>query len=128
MGHDLGSSHGRSRMIRLAYSEHPDYVPLLHRAYQLWEELERLSGRKLLHQTGGLYLGLPGSDLVDGALRSARTHGLAHELLQGAEIARRFPPFCPPSQAVALFEPAAGFLLPEQVIRCHVALARASGA
>src|SRR3954453_2636023 len=62
--HALGSSHGVSRMIRLADFEHPDYVPLLLRAYELWEELERVSGHKLLHITGGLYMGPPECELV----------------------------------------------------------------
>src|SRR3954447_11813995 len=76
-----GSSHGFSRMIRMAYYEHPDYVPLLHRAYELWHELEESSGQKLLHVTGGLYLGPPDGGLVAGSLQAARQHGLEHELL-----------------------------------------------
>src|SRR5438067_12854062 len=71
-----GSSHGFSRMIRMAYYEHPDYVPLLRRAYELWHELEEASGQKLLHLTGGLYLGPPDGGLVAGSLRAARQHGL----------------------------------------------------
>src|SRR3954470_9917317 len=73
-----GSSHGFSRMIRMAYYEHPDYVPLLRRAYQLWDELERESGGaragKLLHRTGGLYIGPGDGSLVVGSLESARRH------------------------------------------------------
>src|SRR2546423_7305552 len=58
-----GSSHGLSRMIRLAYYEHPDYVPLLRHAYELWHELEQSSGQRLLHVTSGLYIGPPDCDL-----------------------------------------------------------------
>src|SRR5438552_14129283 len=80
-GHTRGSSHGRSRMIREAYYEAPEYVPLVRRAYALWRGLEAESGRSLLTITGGLYFGPPESGLVDGVLRSAREHDLAHDFL-----------------------------------------------
>src|SRR5437867_13391009 len=80
-GHTLGSSGGLSRIIRLAYYEHPDYVPLLRRAWDLWRELERSSGETLLTQTGGLYAGAPAGELMSGSLASARTHRLAHGVL-----------------------------------------------
>src|SRR3954467_11435012 len=76
-----GSSHGFLRMIRMAYYEHPDYVPLLRRAYENWSELQRAFGATLLHRTGGLYLGPRDGELVEGSMRSAREHGLPHELL-----------------------------------------------
>ena len=79
--HDQGSSHGQSRVIRQAYYEDPAYVPLLLRAYELWRELERDSGKPLLAVTGGLMLGAPDSGVVAGSLRSAKQHGLPHELL-----------------------------------------------
>jgi len=79
--HDQGSSHGQSRVIRQAYYEDPAYVPLLLRAYELWRELERDSGKPLLTVTGGLMLGAPDSGVVAGSLRSAKQHGLPHELL-----------------------------------------------
>src|SRR6476646_3158990 len=78
--HDQGSSHGRTRIIREAYFEHPAYVPLVQRAYQLWNDLESASGQKLLLQTGGLMIGPERGVLVSGALRSAREHHLAHRL------------------------------------------------
>src|SRR4051794_35240569 len=77
--HDRGSSHGYSRLIRLAYYEHPDYVPLLRRAYELWRQLEADAGETLLHQTGVLYLGRPDGEVMAGSLRAARTYGLAME-------------------------------------------------
>src|SRR6187200_1546231 len=76
--HDQGSSHGRSRVIRLAYFEHPAYVPLLRRAYELWRRLESATGRRLLEITGGLMIGAPDSEVVSGSLRSAREHQLEH--------------------------------------------------
>src|SRR5438067_12557524 len=76
-GHQLGSSHGESRIIRLAYHEHPSYVPLLHRAYALWSELEAESGQDRLTMTGALVIGSPSSDGVSGALRSAQLYCLA---------------------------------------------------
>ena len=84
--HDQGSSHGESRIIRQAYFEDPAYVPLLLRAYELWEQIERETGEDLLTITGGLMMGRPDSRVVSGSLRSAREHGLAHEILDAAEI------------------------------------------
>jgi len=127
-GHDRGSSHGASRVIRLAYFEHPAYVPLLHRAYALWERLERDSGDSLLTITGGLMMGRPESDVVSGSLRSAREHALAHEWLDAAEIHRRFPPLTPPPGVCAVYEPRAGVLRPEACGHAHLALAASAGA
>src|SRR3990170_3679772 len=90
-GHAKGSFVGKSRIIRLAYFKHPDYVPLLRRAWERWLDLERETGAKLLHQTGGLYAGAAGSGIVTGSLRSAREHGLAHETLTTDDLRRRFP-------------------------------------
>src|SRR5205085_1455563 len=102
--HSLGSSHGFSRMIRLAYYEHPDYVPLLRRAYHKWDELEKLSGEEILHITGGLYIGHADGELVSGSLRSARDHGIEHELLDRADLMYRYPQFVVPEDHVALLE------------------------
>jgi len=107
--HALGSSHGYSRMIRLAYYEHPDYVPLLRRAYQLWDELEKSSGQKLLYVTGGIYMGPPEGEVVGGALKAARMHGLAHELMDRRAIGERFPQFSLPENFAGVWEPQAGF-------------------
>ncbi len=126
--HDAGSHHGESRMIRLAYFEHPDYVPLLKRTYELWRDLEAESNTQVLHITGGLYMGPPGSELVAGAMESCRAHDLAHEVLDGAELARRFPQFTPPEGFDALYEQDAGFLLPQKAVSVHAAQALKYGA
>src|SRR5688572_25447904 len=102
--HAQGSSHGKSRIIRQAYFEDPAYVPLLLRAYELWRKIEHESDTQLLTITGGLMLGPPESRTVAGALRSAQEHGLAHEMLDAAEIARRFPPLRPEPDTIALYE------------------------
>src|SRR5438034_4274238 len=91
--HQFGSSHGLTRIIREAYFEHPSYVPLVQRAYELWAELGKKSGRKLLLQTGGLMIGPPDGVLVAGARRSAEEHSLPHQILSSAELRRRFPVF-----------------------------------
>src|SRR5256712_12066504 len=93
--HALGSSHGDSRIIREAYFEHPSYVPLVQRAYLLWEELERDSGESLLTRTGGLMIGPRDGVLVAGALRSAHAHALSHEVLDAAEISAPGAPLRP---------------------------------
>src|SRR6058998_1791529 len=89
--HALGSSHGQTRIIREAYFEHPAYVPLVQRAYELWSELERQTGLSLLRRTGGLMVGRPDSAVVAGAKRSAKEHSLPHEVLSAAEVRIRFP-------------------------------------
>lgn len=128
LGHARGSSHGRSRMIRTAYYEHPDYVPLLRRAYELWRQTEAAAGRPLLHVTGGVYIGPPDSEAVNGAARSAAEHRLDHETLDRAALAARFPRFAVPDDHRALFEPLAGYLVPEDAIEAHLHLARRAGA
>src|SRR5262249_40882896 len=126
--HNLGSSHGMSRMIRLAYYEHPDYVPLLRRAYELWDELEKQTGQRLLHITGGLYMGEPGSELVAGSTAAAKQHRLEHELLTSEQIASRCPQFKVPANYCGVYESRAGFLLPEKVIAAYARSAMESGA
>src|SRR5438094_5869068 len=74
--HEMGSSHGVTRIIRLAYYEHPSYVPLLVRAYELWRELEREAGERLLHITGSIDAGPAGSEIPEGSRRSCELHGL----------------------------------------------------
>ena len=123
-----GSHHGHSRMIRLAYYEHPDYVPLLRRSYELWHSLETEFGEKLLHLTGGLYMGPRGAEIVEGSMKSAIEHGLDHELLDGGEIRERFPQFSVPDDYKALLEPQAGFLLSEKAVAAHTAGALSAGA
>jgi sarcosine oxidase len=123
-----GSSHGFSRMIRMAYYEHPDYVPLLRRAYERWEQLEKATGQKLLFITGGLYMGRPESEVISGSLAAAKQHQLAHELIDHASLKHRYPQFELPADHVGLLEPRAGFLVPERVIATYVEDALASGA
>ncbi|ASO19776.1 sarcosine oxidase [Actinoalloteichus hoggarensis] len=126
--HDQGSSHGGSRIIRQAYFEGADYVPLLLRAYELWDELEAESGLEIRHRTGGLMVGPADSLAVAGSLRSAEAHGLDHELLDAAEIRRRFPTMTPADSDVALYEAAAGFVSPEQSVTANLTMARRHGA
>jgi len=126
--HDRGSSHGHTRIIRLAYFEHPDYVPLLRRAYELWEALARESGQGLLRICGGLMVGPPDGLLVSGSRHSALLHDLPHELLTPEEVNRRFPPVCLEEGEVALYEPQAGILFPEACIEAHLRGAVAHGA
>ena len=127
-GHEHGSSHGRSRVIRLAYFEDPAYVPLLRRSYELWRRLERDTGRRLLQITGGLMIGAPDSEVVSGSLRSAREHDLHHQVLDAAQIHRRFPPFTPQPGVIALHEHEAGVVFPEEAIHAHLAVAKGHGA
>lgn len=126
--HVFGSTHGRSRVIREAYYESPVYVPLVRRAYELWQRLERDSGRSLLRQTGGLMVGPPDGELILGSRKSATDHGLPHELLDGAAIRRRFPVLEARNEEVGVYEPRAGFLDPEACVESALALAAKAGA
>jgi sarcosine oxidase len=126
--HALGSSHGYSRMIRTAYYEHPNYVPLLRRSFQLWKQLEEDTLTKLLHVTGGLYMGRRDGEVVGGSLRSCQTHNLPYELFDRDELRSKFPHFHVPEDHVGLLEYDAGFLIPERCISAHVDLAMRHGA
>lgn len=127
-GHTLASFGGLSRIIRLSYYEHASYVPLLRRAWDLWRELERESGETLLTQTGGLYMGPPEGELVSGSLTSARAHDLAHEVLNSAELRRRYPMFNIDPDWVGIFDEQAGWLAPERAVETHLRLAERHGA
>jgi sarcosine oxidase len=126
--HDKGSSHGKSRIIRQAYFENPAYVPLLLRAYELWQDLERQSGEPLLFETGGLMIGAESSAVVAGSIASARSHDLPHEILDAAGVSRRFPALKPPRDHIALFEKRAGYVLPERCTLAHLDAAAQRGA
>ncbi|MDQ6770941.1 MAG: N-methyl-L-tryptophan oxidase [Gemmatimonadota bacterium] len=127
-GHQLGSSHGDSRIIRETYFEHPLYVPLVQRAHQLWRELEEMSGASLMTIVGGIMIGPADGMVVSGTLRSVAEHDLPHELLSADATRERFPAFDLPDDLVAVFDPRAGFLDPEACNRAHVAVARRAGA
>ena len=127
-GHDRGSSHGQTRVIRQAYFEHADYVPLLLRAYELWRELEAAANADLLHQVGLLQVGPPEGTVVRGVLAAAKQHGLAVDSLTGREVVERFPGFRVPEGSVGVFEPAAGYLRVEKCVLAHLEQARRNGA
>jgi sarcosine oxidase len=127
-GHPWGSSHGRTRMIREAHFEAPEYVPLFQRSYALWRDLEAATGRRLVTITGGLSIGPPHGPLVKGVLKAARAHGLAHDYLTPAEVAARFPGFRLADDLVAVHEANAGILEQEACIAAHLELAAIHGA
>jgi sarcosine oxidase len=126
--HAMGSSHGVTRIIRLAYYEDPSYVPLLRRAYELWRELERESGEQLLHITGSIDASDADGDVFKESLRSCLLHDLTHEVLTSRELSTRFPGFHLPDGHMALLQPDGGFLLSERCIVAHVEAAIEAGA
>jgi monomeric sarcosine oxidase len=127
-GHDRGSSHGRTRIIRQAYFEHPDYVPLLLRAYELWRDLSDRSGQQLYREIGLLQIGPPEGIVVPGVLKSARHHGLVVDHLTPTETMARFPGFRVHENWEAVFEPRAGYLNVEGCVVAHLAEAQKLGA
>lgn len=128
LNHDHGSSHGRTRIIRAACFEHDSYVPLVSRAYELWNNLQNETGRKLMIITGGLMIGTRTSKPVSGSLASATTHNIPHELLSSREVRERFEIFAPSESDFGVFEPGAGMLLPERCIEAHCYVASKAGA
>ena len=125
--HAFGSSHGSTRIIRLAYSEGPEYVPLLRAAYRYWRELEAVSGRSILQITGGLDIGPEGSWTIEGSRQSCLEHELAFEELGGTEVNRRFPGYRLPDAMRAIHQPDGGYVRSEAAIEAYAAAARAAG-
>jgi len=128
IGHDLGSSHGATRMFRKAYFEHPDYLPLLERSQVEWRKLEELSGSKLLVQSGLLLSGVPESPLIRGLGACYAAHDLPHRRMSAKDACAEYPQFTLPNDHVVYHDPEAGYLLPEACIEQHVAMARQQGA
>jgi sarcosine oxidase len=127
-GHQLGSSYGESRIIRMAYYEDPVYVPLLRLAYEAWRRFESHTGEHILTITGILEAGIEGSALVEGSLRSARQHDIPHEVLLPSQVNKRFPAFSVPPDWHCVFQPDAGILQPEKAIDLFVKSAIEFGA
>jgi sarcosine oxidase len=128
VAHDRGSSHGETRIIRKAYFEHPDYVPLLLRAYDLWHELQDDAGRELYDLCGLMLAGPPDGEAIAGAKLAARMHRLALEELELAAARARFPGFRFPDEFGVVFEADGGYLRVEECVRAHVERAMSNGA
>jgi sarcosine oxidase len=128
IGHDRGSSHGDTRLIRRGYFEHPAYVPLVDAAFEGWAELETESGKQLFFQTGLFLAGPPEGTLIAGTRLAAQVHSLDIPTLTPAEARSRFPAFDVPPGLDILFEPDAGQLLVEECVRTTVDQARRRGA
>ncbi|HSH40303.1 MAG TPA: N-methyl-L-tryptophan oxidase, partial [Chthoniobacterales bacterium] len=128
IAHDLGSSHGKSRMIRKAYFENPAYVPLILRAYELWRELERDAGEELLRITGVLAVGQESSTIVQRTQQTATLHGLPLEQLSKRAIESRYPTLRLLPGEVGVFEPDGGVLDPERAVAAHARMAEKRGA
>ncbi len=128
LGHDRGSSHGHTRIIRQAYYEHPAYVPLVRRAYEGWYELEQRQGVHLLTSCPCLSIGPPDGELVSGVRRSAAEHDLPIDNLSPADLARRYPAFRFDEETVGVVEHTAGFLYVDRCVQAQLDEARRLGA
>jgi sarcosine oxidase len=126
--HDRGSSHGESRIIRQAYFEHPDYVPLLLRTYDLWRQLERSTNRTLFHQVGLALSGISTGETISGAKKSADLHRLNIEELKPTAAQRRWHSLSFPAEHTIVFEPLAGLLLVESCVQAQIDHAQQCGA
>lgn len=128
IGHDRGSSHGSFRIIRRAYFEHPDYIPLVNEAYTMWAELEQATGESLVRRVGLVMFGAPDSAVIRGVQRAVAVHDLDIARLDSDEARARFGGFTVDRSMVALYEPDAGYLRVEACVSAHAAAARAHGA
>lgn len=128
LGHDRGSSHGHTRIIRKAYYEHPDYVPLVCRAFERWYDLEQRQGIHLLTESPCLSIGRSDSPMLAGVLASAKQHGLPVESLSAAELRHRFPTFRFGDDYGGVLERSAGFLYVEDCVQAHACEAVRLGA
>ena len=131
--HDRGSSHGRSRIIRRAYFEHPSYVPLLHRAFEMWDELTRRHRtspdvKEIMTPAGLLQVGHPDSTVIRGIEASAKEHDLPLERFSPREIEERLPIFKIPPDQIGLFEPSAAILHVELCVAAMINQATKLGA
>ena len=126
--HELGSSGGVTRIYRLAYQEHPSYVPLMRRALDLWERLQEQAGETLYRTTGSVHAGPPGSSMFEDSLLSLREHGLRHEVMDASQLAARFPGYRLPDHFQAIYQPDGGFLLADRCIVAHVVAAQSLSA
>lgn len=125
---DRGSSHGTTRIIRLAYFENPAYVPLARRALELWQETGNAYGEPLYFRTGGIDAAPENHAVFRGSLESCRLHNLPHEVMTGAEANRRFPGYRIPPNHSVVFQPDGGFIACDRAVVAHAALARKAGA
>jgi len=128
IAHDRGSSHGETRIIRKAYFEHPDYVPLLSRSYELWQELERESEQKLFVQCPLICAGKADAEVIKGLELCYQRYELPHQRLRAPDARKRYPQFRFPDDFVVYQDPVAGFLYVEKCIAAHIKLATKLGA
>jgi sarcosine oxidase len=126
--HAYGSTHGETRITRLAIGEGPEYVPLVRRSHELWTELEQQSGARLLTRSGGLIIGHDGNEFVAQTRACALRYGIEHEDLSADDLRRQFPMFAADQATEAYYEPTAGYLQPEAAVRAQLELALQHGA
>jgi sarcosine oxidase len=126
--HAESGHRGRGRVIRMASPESPVYTPMMQRAYALWHRLERECGQRLIEEVGGLYIGAPGSEIVEGSLASFQGTDLDHALLGASAVRARFPAMGIEPAEQAVWEPGAGVIRPDLAIRAHLAGAAEAGA
>lgn len=127
-GHDRGSSHGESRIIRQAYFEHPDYVPLLKRAYDYWNELDGENGFETISLCGMFMAGKSDAAVISGTRHAAATHGLPLEEVSASDARSRFPNLRADPEMDILFDPLGGYLCVENCVDGHLLGARTAGA
>ncbi len=124
----MGSSHGATRIIRMAYYQEPYYVKLVQQAYDLWRKLEEKSGEHLLAITGSIDAGYEDSEIFLGSKRSCEEHNLPHEILNARQVAEKFPGYNLPDDIYSVYQPDGGVLFAEKCIDAFIRLAKENGA
>ncbi len=127
IGHDRGSSHGSSRILRYAYFEHPEYARMVEKVAPMWKTIETNTGQSLVHRCGGLDMGPRYGELVSGSLRACRELGLDHELLNGSRIEQRWP-FTNMGDLAGVYQPDACILSANECVAALIKLAQQHGA
>jgi monomeric sarcosine oxidase len=126
-GHENGSSHGPSRMIRIAYPA-PEYVELGQEAFRLWDELQAESGESLLLRTHGMNVGVPHADAMEEVARTQDTLGVPYERLDSDELRRRYTQYTFPEGSIGIYQEDYGILAASRCVAALAARARAEGA
>jgi len=126
--HDLGSSFGRTRMIRKAYMEGDVYLPLLERSYEKWLALNDMERRPVINLCGGIYIGHKDDEIMTGTKRVARDNNIALEELGPDDVTKRFPAFRPDRDMIGLFDPLAGYTNPAGIFSFYHRMAKENGA
>lgn len=126
--HTLGSTHGDTRITRLAIGEGSKYVPLVKRSHELWKDLESEAKEKIFVQSGGIVMASGDNPFLKQTISSAEEYLIDHHVLDASEIRKNYPVFNVSDETVACLEPSAGYVFPEKAVAAHLSCSKDLGA